>query len=103
MKRPTKKSLYEYISKKHDIKYKDPKGFDELKSALSILEIGNQDEIDESFRVFIFNIMLINMDKEHRLLFRYRLATNGRELTPSQVDIHISIMEYALKYINENT
>tara|TARA_B100001113_G_scaffold142640_1_gene116748 strand:- start:421 stop:711 length:291 start_codon:yes stop_codon:yes gene_type:complete len=96
MKRPTKKSLYEYISKKHDIKYKDPQGFDEFKSALSILKIGNQDEIDDLH-------MLINMDKEKRLIFRYRLATNGRELTPSQVDIHISIIEYALKYVNENT
>jgi len=36
-------------------------------------------------------------------LYRYRLATEGTELTPKQVDIHISIIEYALKYVNENT
>jgi hypothetical protein len=41
---------------------------------------------------------LISMDKKKRLLYRFALAANGKEYTPSQVDQYISMVEYALSY-----
>jgi hypothetical protein len=46
---------------------------------------------------------LTKMDKRKRLLYRYALAANGRELTPSQVDQYMSTIEYALLQIDENS
>lgn len=91
-----KKELYDYISNKHKMKYSDPKGYDEFKAALTLLKLGRQDDIDDMHD-------LVDMNNKERLLYRYRLSTEGTELTPKQVDIHISIIEYALKYVNENT
>jgi hypothetical protein len=46
---------------------------------------------------------LAKMDKRKRLLYRYALAANGKELTPSQVDQYMSTIEYALLQIDENS
>jgi hypothetical protein len=46
---------------------------------------------------------LTKMDKRKRLLYRHALASNRRELTPSQVDQYLSTIEYALLQIDENS
>jgi|688.fasta_scaffold181226_1 uncharacterized protein YktA (UPF0223 family) len=39
---------------------------------------------------------ITKMNTQQRLLYRYALATNGKEFTPRQVDQYISMIEFAL-------
>jgi hypothetical protein len=43
---------------------------------------------------------MIDFSEQDRLGYRYALACHGKELTPTQVDQHISIIEYALEFIH---
>lgn len=43
---------------------------------------------------------MIDFDEQDRLGYRHALACHGKELTPTQVDQYISIIEYALEFIH---
>jgi len=91
MKRPTKKAFYEHMSDKLGYKYKSNDGYMDL---LDIIHDANESESS-----FMSLAELTLMTKADKLLFRYTQACKGKELTPTQVDIYLLIVEYGLEYV----
>lgn len=91
MSKVTKKDFFEHMSNKYKEKYKDNDGYNVL---LEIIEAAEDSTIYKELK------SLTRMDKADRLLYRYQLAVNGKEMTPKQVDQYISIISYALEHIH---
>lgn len=91
MKKPTKKSFYEYMSLRFKTKYKDPDGY------LTLIDIIQ--EANKSEETFMDLVELTLMSKSDRLIYRNAMAVEGIELTPYQVDEYLSIVEYGLEYV----
>ena len=92
MKRPTKKSFYEYMSIKYDCKFKSNEAY------MTLLDVIQ--EADKSEKSFMDLAELTLMNKTDRLIYRNTMAVLGTELTPVQLDQYISTIEYALEYIS---
>lgn len=92
MDKPTKKSFYDYMSAKYNMKFKDKDTYDLL------LETINQ--ASSSDEILYGLIDLLGMSKVDRLIYRNSLAENGKELTPLQVDMYLSMVEYALDHVH---
>ncbi len=92
MDKPTKKSFYDYMSTKYNVKFKDKDTYDLL------LETINQ--ASSSDEILYGLIDLLGMSKVDRLIYRNSLAENGKELTPLQVDMYLSMVEYALDHVH---
>jgi hypothetical protein len=92
MKKPTKKSFYEYMSLRFNTKYKSSLGYIDL---LDIIQQASEDP-----EAFMDLAELTLMNKTDRLIYRNQLAVQGQELTPMQVDEHLAIIEYGLEYID---
>lgn len=92
MDKPTKKSFYDYMSTKYNVKFKDKDTYDLL------LETINQ--ASSSDEILCGLIDLLGMSKVDRLIYRNSLAENGKELTPLQVDMYLSMVEYALDHVH---
>lgn len=90
MKNPTKKSFYEYMTRKCNRKFKDSAAYDML------LELIVEAKDEEKF-MDLAELTLMN--KTDRLIYRNKMACSGIEMTPSQVDEHLYIVEYALEYV----
>ncbi len=90
-KRPTKKSFYEYMSVRFNRKYRDSETYDML---LEII----QEARDETAFMDLAELTLMN--KTDRLIYRNRLACEGEELTPMQVDEYLATIEYALEFVS---
>lgn len=91
MSKVTKKDFFQHMSTVYKEKYKDNDGYNVL---LEILEAADDQEIYNELK------SLTKMDKADRLLYRYQLAVNGKEMTPRQVDQYITIITYALEHIH---
>ena len=89
MKIPTKKTFYKYM----DTIYT---GFKDAKAYETFKEILNRSH-DEYIMGELYE--MTDWDEKQRLQYRYALACQGVEFTPSQVDQYISIIEYAIDYI----
>ena len=92
MKRPTKKSFYEYMSIKYDCKFKSNEAY------MTLLDVIQ--EADKSEKSFMDLAELTLMNKTDRLIYRNKMACEGIEMTPVQVDQHLSIVEYGLEYVS---
>ena len=90
-KRPTKKSFYEYMSVRFNRKYRDSETYDML---LEII----QEARDETAFMDLAELTLMN--KTDRLIYRNRLACEGEELTPMQVDEYLATIEFALEFVS---
>jgi hypothetical protein len=90
MNKPTKKQFYSYMSHIYG-KYEDTNGY---KTLIEIL--------NKAHDPYIYGELseMIDFSEQDRLGYRYALACHGKELTPTQVDQHISIIEYALEFIH---
>lgn len=93
--RPTKKGFYEYMEKKYGTHFKSH----EIKNQfygklLDTIEEANKD--DQNLSALI---ELTMMTKTDRLIYRNTMSCIGIEYTPTQVDILISTIEYALDYV----
>lgn len=82
-----KQDFFTYMSMLYEEDYQDTEAYKTLKQVLRIKDKSQLKELQE----------LTNMDKSRRLLYRHALASNGKELTPRQLDQYISMIEYALK------
>lgn len=93
MKRPTKKSFYEYMSEKHNRKFDkyDSPLYDQLIEIISEASKSDQRMMDFA--------ELTLMGKSDRLIYRHTQACKGIELTPIQVNEYLSTIEYGLEYI----
>lgn len=83
----TKKEFFSYMSAMYNEDYQDEELYQAFKT---IVKLNNKSQIKELKD-------LTTMDKADRLLYRYSLASNGKELTPLQVDQYISMIELALE------
>lgn len=92
MKRPTKKSFYEYMSLRFKTKYRDSNGYVTL---LDVIQ-----EADKSDEAFMDLVELTLMNTTDRLIYRNAMACTGIELTPYQVDEYLAIVEYGLEYVS---
>ena len=92
MKRPTKKSFYEYMSMRFNCKFKSNQAY------LTLLDVIQ--EADKSEKSFMDLAELTLMNKTDRLIYRNRMACDGIEMTPLQVEQHLSIVEYGLEYVS---
>jgi hypothetical protein len=90
MKRPTKKAFYEYMSTKYDMNFKEPSAYDTLLDI--IVEAGT----DDTKMMALAELTLMN--KTDRLIYRNKLACEGIEMTPMQIDEYLAVVEYALEY-----
>jgi hypothetical protein len=90
-KRPTKKSFYEYMSLRFNRKYRSSDSYDVL------LEIIAEAKEESNFMDLA---ELTLMTKTDRLIYRNRLACEGEELTPTQVDEYLATIEYALEFVS---
>jgi len=91
-KRPTKKAFYEYMSLRHKRKYKDDEGY------MTLLDIVSRASRDDAVMLEMAELTL--MTKADRMIYRNAMAIGGIEMTPTQVDEYISIIEYGLEYID---
>jgi len=82
----TKKEFFTHMSELYDEDYNDQEIYKTFKS---IVKTKDKEQIRELKE-------LVNMNPKHRLLYRHALATNGKELTPRQVDQYISAIEFAI-------
>jgi hypothetical protein len=82
----TKKEFFTHMSELYDEDYNNQELYKTFKS---IVKVKDKDQIRELQE-------LIGMDTKRRLLYRHALATNGKELTPRQVDQYISAIEFAI-------
>lgn len=82
----TKLEFFSYMSELFQEEYSDNEGY---KTYKEILSLNNKGQIKEMKK-------LIVMDQRERLLYRHALASNGKELTPRQLDQYLTIIEYAL-------
>jgi len=92
VKRPTKKSFYEYMSMRFNCKFKSNQAY------LTLLDVIQ--EADKSEKSFMDLAELTLMNKTDRLIYRNRMACDGIEMTPLQVEQHLSIVEYGLEYVS---
>lgn len=82
----TKKEFFTHMSELYDEDYNDQELYKTFKSLVKIKDRGQIRELQD----------LTKMNAKERLLYRHALATNGKELTPRQVDQYISTIEFAL-------
>ena len=91
-KRPTKKAFYEYMSLKFKRKYKDEEGY------MTLLDIVSRASKDDGVMMEMAELTLMTL--ADRMIYRNAMAVGGIELTPTQVDEYLSIIEYGLEYID---
>lgn len=87
---PTKKQFYDYMSSIYG-KYRNPNTY---RTVVEIMK--RADDIE----MLVELSELTEYDEAQRLKYRYGLAVNGKELTPTQVDQYITAVEYALNHID---
>lgn len=85
-----KKEFFDHMSEIYSEEYDGNNLYRTLKSLIKIKD----DQQIQNLREMVL------MDHEQRLFYRSELAANGKELTPTQVDQYISMVEYALSHIN---
>lgn len=90
MKKPTKKSFYEYMSIRFKRRYRDSSGY------ITLLDVIQEAQDDKKFMDLA---ELTLMSKADRLIYRNSMACMGIELTPTQVDEYLAIVEFGLEYI----
>jgi len=81
-----KREFFSYMSSLYDEEYNDDDTYKTLKSIMRTTDNTKVKELRE----------LILMNKKERLIYRQALASNGKELTPRQLDQYISMIEYAI-------
>lgn len=83
----TKKEFFDYMSKQFDETYRDEEAYAMFKEILKTKDKTKLSELHD----------LTLMTKRDRLIYRYALACEGKELTPHQVDQYLFAILYALE------
>lgn len=89
--KPSKRDFYDHMSSIYG-RYRNKNGY------RTLVEILNRADDIEMLNELA---ELTEYDKKQRLQYRYGLAINGKELTPTQVDQYISVIDYALSHIDD--
>ena len=83
----TKKEFFDYMSQIYDEIYDNYETYSLFKSITKLKDKNQLNELHD----------LTLMTRQQRLQYRYVLATNGKELTPDQLDQYITTIDYALR------
>lgn len=94
MKNLSKRDFFKYMSALYEEKYKDNEAYEVLVDIIKRAD-------DAKFLTKIRE--LSEMNANERLAYRYSMAVNGKEFTPTQIDQYISLIKYALKYLDTQT
>lgn len=85
----TKREFFLYMSELYDETYDDP---DTYKAYKEIVNCKNKSQVDELRS-------LPSMNARQKQAYRHALASNGKELTPRQLDQYLTMIELALSNI----
>ena len=91
MRKITKRAFFKYMSALYEDKYNNDEAYDIL---MDILKRSDDPKFLNRVRE------LAEMDTRQRLQYRYAMAVQGKEFTPTQVDQYVSLVKYALKHID---
>ena len=94
-KRPTKKGYWKFMKDRHGSDFQRKDQNDSYDTLIATIDQGSSD--DDSLTALI---ELTLLPKRDRLSYRTKLAELGEELTPVQLDMYISTIEYALDYVS---
>ena len=94
-KRPTKKGFWKFMKDRHDSDFQRKDQHEAYDVLITTITEGSKD--DDSLTALI---ELTLLPKSDRLAYRTKLAEMGEELTPVQLDMYISTIEYALEYVS---
>ena len=94
-KRPTKKGYWKFMKDRHGSDFHRKDQNDAYDTLIATITEGSKD--DDSLTALI---ELTLLPKSNRLAYRTKLAELGEELTPVQLDMYISTIEYALDYVS---
>lgn len=83
----SKREFFNHISEMYDESYRDEDTYLLFKEILRTKDKAKLNELHD----------LTLMNKRERLAYRYALAANGKELTPLQLDMYLSAIQYALQ------
>lgn len=83
----TKREFFAHMSEKLEESYKDEETYILFKTILKTKDKGKLNELHD----------LTLMSKKDRLIYRYALACEGKELTPTQVDHYLLAIQFALE------
>jgi hypothetical protein len=95
MKRPTKRAFYDHMKEKYGDDFKGH----QLKNDLYIKLLDTMDSAEESDENLLSLASLTMMNKTDRIIWRYTMAEQGIEYTPTQVSMYLSTIEYALEHV----
>lgn len=87
----SKRDFFKYMSALYEEKYKDNEAYDIL---VDIIKRADDPKFLNKIRE------LAEMNSRERLQYRYSMAVQGKEFTPTQIDQYISLIKYALKHID---
>lgn len=96
MKRPTKTAFYNHMKEKYG---EDFKGH-QLKNDLYMKLIDSMRDAEASDKNLMALAALTIMNKTDRAIFRNEMAERGKEMTPIQVCMYLSTIEYALEHVS---
>jgi 3-dehydroquinate dehydratase len=91
MSKISKKDFFQYMSALYEEKYKDNEAYEILVDIIKRAD-------DAKFLNKIKE--LAEMNTKEKLQYRYAMAVQGKEFTPTQIDQYISLIKYALKHID---
>lgn len=91
MSKISKKDFFQYMSALYEEKYKDNEAYEIL---VDIIKRADDPKFLNKMRE------LAEMNIKERLQYRYAMAVQGKEFTPTQIDQYISLIKYALKHID---
>jgi hypothetical protein len=91
MARVSKREFFKYMSALYEDKYRDNDSYQIL---LDILSKADDIKFLNKMRE------LADMDLKERLHYRYAMAVQGKEFTPLHIEQYISVIKYALRYID---
>ena len=93
-KRPTKTKFYKYMKAKYGKNFCDKDKLDAYEELLDVIQECSRS--DENLSALV-EITLLG--KTDRLIYRNQMAVLGKEMTPLQLDMYISTIEYALEFV----
>lgn len=91
MRKISKQDFFKYMSALYEDKYKDNEAYSVL---IDIIKRADDASFVKKMRE------LADMTTKEKLQYRYAMAIQGKEFTPMQIDQYISLIKYALKYID---
>ena len=96
MKRPTKTAFYTHMKEKYGDDFKGH----QLKNDLYMKLLTTMEDAELNDENLLAFAAMTTMKKADRLIYRNSMAEQGIEMTPLQVRMYLSTIEYALEHVS---